>query len=275
MPDTRNRFRGECLDIPLIHNRIDTFMNTLEKMGFPSFEVRIQELIALGDIDTINFLKSKKGFINFTNYNNAWNRTDFYDELGTRLARLNDAEFNFFFRNYLKSKSEKEELLNHVVSYLNDKTNKYIPEHTFEIKGIEIPVSANGIGPDYRLATDQVYPNNGLWFNNDLKSVSNRIQLSGTRADDETRAFAALGNFAAAEKEDILGLYVWHHLDDFDPADSSVTMQLVLKEFHNPIKKLYEAVPSELDPFTRRYIPLFKHIGGVKVYEDFYFVKYK
>jgi hypothetical protein len=84
---------------------------------------------------------------------------------------------------------------------------------------IPVPASANKLVPDY--ATTQY-----LHSLNQGKVI--RIEMSGTRATDFTRANAELG---VASKPNN---YTWHHLDDFEVVNGKVycTMQLVQSSAH-------------------------------------------
>ena len=84
---------------------------------------------------------------------------------------------------------------------------------------IPVPASVNKLVPDY--ATTQY-----LHSLNQGKVI--RIEMSGTRATDFTRANAELG---VANKP---ANYTWHHLDDFEIVNCKVycTMQLVQSSAH-------------------------------------------
>jgi A nuclease of the HNH/ENDO VII superfamily with conserved WHH len=84
---------------------------------------------------------------------------------------------------------------------------------------IPVPASANKLVPDY--ATTQY-----LHSLNQGKVI--RIEMSGTRATDFTRANAELG--VASKPTN----YTWHHLDDFEVVNGKVycTMQLVQSSAH-------------------------------------------
>jgi hypothetical protein len=255
MPDTQNRFRGECLDIPLIHNRLDTFMNTLDKMGFPSFEEKMKELIANTDTDILDFLKTGNGFVNFARPTNTWNNIDFYDFMGDKLFRTSDYfEVKAFYKNFMKTHDQKIELINSIVSGL---PNKYSPDEVAKLTGTYIPLSDRGLCPDFSKLTD---PNDIKYivYGGNIENTKIKIKLTGIRDADEMLAFEKIGVPAAERNSDTFG-FVLHHLDDFDPITGEATMQLVVKEYHN----------------LKVWGTLFKHIGSVKLWEDFYLVKYK
>lgn len=84
---------------------------------------------------------------------------------------------------------------------------------------IPAPASANRLVPDYS-TTNYLHPLN--------EGVVIRIEMSGSRATDFTRANAELG--LTSKPMD----YTWHHLDDFEIIDGKAycTMQLVLSTAH-------------------------------------------
>jgi RHS repeat-associated protein len=91
---------------------------------------------------------------------------------------------------------------------------------TFE--GEEIPASKNGLSPDFK-NTSFLYKAEGN------QSSIVKIKLTG-------KYFGEGGDFEAANlaggfKNTPKG-YTWHHLDDFDPATGTSTMQLVRKDAH-------------------------------------------
>lgn len=84
---------------------------------------------------------------------------------------------------------------------------------------IDVPVSANKLVPDYA-TTQYLHPLN--------QGKVIRIEMSGTRGTDFTRANAELGIKSKPTN------YTWHHLDDFEVVNGKVycTMQLVKSEGH-------------------------------------------
>ena len=100
-------------------------------------------------------------------------------------------------------------------------TTKYEPAYKFDANtDIDVPLSKNGLGPDY-VGTSYLHPEN--------VGKTIRIEMKGTRGKDFTEAFRRSG-ISRADAGD----YVWHHLDDFEIIDGKpyCTMQLVLKEAH-------------------------------------------
>lgn len=260
-PDSESRFRAFCKNIPVLHNKYESFITSLDKLGFTTFESKIDEIIVGLVKDRLDYLKTGAVYINFTVYNGAWYSTDLFNAVGVRIARLADvAELDRFLFFYKLSDADKLKFLEEALTELKLRY-RYNPDSVKRKTGINIPASANGLGPDYRLVKDKVYDSYHIVYGNDPDRYANvSITYTGNREADYEAAFQAAGITAAAEKQSALELYVWHHLDDFDPVTGKGTMQLVLKEFHN--SKVYGSV--------------FDHIGGVAVWEQFYnMVKYK
>ncbi len=103
-----------------------------------------------------------------------------------------------------------------------------------------IGVTPNG-GPDFA-GTSYLYPAG------EGQSSIVQVQMQGTRGRDFTQGFSESG----ISRADADG-YTWHHVDDFDPATGTTTMQLVQSDAH-------EATYS--------------HEGSVKQFSDQFGVKY-
>jgi hypothetical protein len=226
----------------------------LVNIGFDKYISKTDAFLEISKPENVDFLRNGGGFINFVVYQGQLTRTDIFDKSATKIARLDDNEINLFFKHYMKTKDQKIDLINSIIAGL---PNKYDPNEIAKLIGITIPLSDRGLCPDFSKLSD---PDDIKYivYGGDIENTKVKIKLTGIRVADEMLAFEKIGVAAAERNSDTFG-YVLHHLDDFDPHTGEATMQLVVKEFHN----------------LKVWGSLFKHIGSVKLWEDFYLVKYK
>lgn len=119
-----------------------------------------------------------------------------------------------------KSIKECQDIANKAAQEYNE---KYKPYDRAVNKGIEgVRRTKNG-GVSFS-ESDSIYTTE-----NGKKAVV-RIEATGSRNDDFDKANAAIG----LEKEP--DGYVWHHVDDYDVKNNTITMELVKDEAHNASK---------------------------------------
>lgn len=123
-------------------------------------------------------------------------------------------------RNKELSLEEKQSIADKAAKDYNEKTNPY--ERAME-KGIEdVTKTANG-GVSFA-GTDKIY------IKEDGTKCICKIEATGNRQKDFDAANEAMG------LEETPDGYVWHHLDDYNVKDGTITMELVEDEAHNAAK---------------------------------------
>lgn len=182
------------------------------------------------------------------------------------LRARNSFDLESFLFAYRQSNAEKEEFMESVIARIKmdmpdnlfdtDKARKAIKEH-LNID-ISIPLGPNGLGPDYSSIKDTVIKGNKLIYHHGNPAVAGikKIKYSSVLDIDFSLAYKELG-LSGQEIEEVKKLYVWHHLDDYNPKTGEGTMQLVLRELHNPGQEGYGYA--------------LRHTGGVAMWRYYYF----
>ncbi len=125
--------------------------------------------------------------------------------------------------------------------------NAYDAERVLTEYGLEIPEGPNKFAPDL---TDHVHRIGG-------QKMEIKIKMTGSRSNDYRLALQMLQkkypdiNITEAD----LGDFVWHHLDDLNLKSGECTLQLVPKELHKDI--------------------IGRHIGAVRIWEQYFGIKYR
>lgn len=122
--------------------------------------------------------------------------------------------------NVEKSIEEKQEIADKAAQDYNAKTNPY---ERAVAKGIEgVQETPNG-GVSFA-ETDSIYTKD------DGTKCITKIEATGNRGKDFDSANRAMGLEETPEG------YVWHHLDDYNVKDGTITLELVKDEAHNAAK---------------------------------------
>lgn len=186
--------------------------------------------------------------------------TDLFDMASNVMKlRIRNAQdlSNFSFYHKL-SDMEKKVRLEKVIKELKKNTDYvFDPVKAKKATHIDIPPSINGLAPDYYDLKDTMYEGNRVVYRSGEKDAILKINYSSVRDIDFRLAYNQLG-ISNDKIVEIEKLYVWHHLDDFDPVTGVGTMQLVLKSLHN----------------ASGYGNALNHTGGVAIWKFFHLVEY-
>ncbi|KAA2217194.1 HNH endonuclease [Maribacter flavus] len=177
---------------------------------------------------------------------------DLIHPLGYALARLTPEEMPIFMRSYRAIAEMSEEVLELTRRQLIDAieaptVNAFDAAMVLEKYGIDLPVGINKFAPDL---SDWVHRIDG-------NPMQIKIKMTGCRANDDRLAIRMLEELynIKIDPNTFKNTHVWHHLDDFDLKTGECTLQLISKNLHNDI--------------------IGKHIGSVRIWEEFFKIKYK
>lgn len=258
VPNSLTRFKAYFKEIPVVTEDFSKYLIDLRQMTFASFNKRADELFAaIGDAG-LAYMKANEIGFKFIAYKRKgiwnWGNTDVFNSYGIRICRGSFKEVKNFILFRSMNDIKKIEWLQSVIIALQDSRYVYNAKRATSRTGIDVPASFNGLSPDYRGVTESVYNTFDIIYANSKKNADIKIELTGIRSYDEQVANEVAGIVGGTPE-----LYVWHHLDDFNPVTGTCTMQLVLKEFHN--KVIYKNAAD--------------HVGGAAVWSNFYGVAYK
>ncbi|MGB8191224.1 MAG: hypothetical protein WCF67_04850 [Chitinophagaceae bacterium] len=242
--------------------------------GMERFETKADNLFAEITPDTMDFLKDSGYGFDFYDSNARLlpTNTDLFF-IGKRnspnivIARLGTQEVETFIRFHRLTNREKSNALRNIIQQKLNSPNRFNPKPSELIFGETIPVSKNGLAPDYN--ADAMEP---FLYAGDKRNAQIKIEMSGNMDEDFRRAFKV----ADVDMSDpTLQYFVWHHLDDltFDSNGlATCTMQLVNKAYHKQVilASLKGLIDPTLDPLIAG-----RHIGSISLWETAYLVYYK
>lgn len=153
---------------------------------------------------------------------------DLIDSKGHVVFRGSGEEATYFLVNQIESKSKLTQLLKAIQKTKNafDPGSAALTAAGFTGSRL-LPVSKNGLSPDFKNVFNLMYKGQYLVYNGNQKFVTVRIKLTGSRNVDFRLAYQEVKLNHRPKG------YTWHHLDDFDPETGECTMQLVLTSVHD------------------------------------------
>ncbi|MCA6436151.1 MAG: HNH endonuclease [Bacteroidetes bacterium] len=237
------------------------------------YDKYLNDLFSAVDPKTTTFLESGEIYLSFYMFrkediNNLGACIDMIDNTTqSMLLRIRSAEeLDIFTHFYKLSDSGKLTELAKIIKYQLKANTDFIFDPAKAKKAIkrvlkidiDIPQGPNGLGPDYSSVKDIIVNGNSVIYNFNGSSAMTKIKYSSVRDVDFRIAFEKLG-MSSDDIKKIEDLYVWHHLDDWDPVSGEGTMQLVLKSLHN----------------STGYGDALNHTGGVAMWKWFYLIDYR
>lgn len=258
--------------------REDTFELFLRKIrdngGMQRFDTKANDLFANITPDTLEYMQREGYGFDFYDINARLlpTNTDLFFMSRSKpsniiIARLGKEEVDAFMRVHRYTIAEKETIMKQIIDEKLRSPNVFDPKPTELIFGETIPVSKNGLGPNYNAEHLEKYLYAG-WIEN----ARVKIEMSGNLAEDFRRAFIK-ADIDTTDPE--LAYYVWHHLDDIEFDSDGIatcTMQLINKAFHKQV--IVASLKGLIDP-TGDVLIAGRHIGSVSLWETLYDLYYK
>ncbi|MBC8054717.1 MAG: HNH endonuclease [Sphingobacteriaceae bacterium] len=229
------------------------------------YDKYLNDLFSAVQAKSMAFLESGEIYLDFYMYRkedimNLGACIDMIDErTKTMLLRIRNSEDVDNFIKFLKlSDSEKTARIDEIIEFLlQDKDCIFNPKKAKQAVNIDIPASFRGLAPDYDTIKDILFKGNPVIYKfKDAYGIL-KIKYSSVRDIDFRLAYEKLG-MSTDDIKKIEDLYVWHHLDDWDPVSGEGTMQLVLKSLHN----------------STGYDNALNHTGGVALWKWYYLIYY-
>lgn len=256
-------------DIPFVVD--DEIFLAVKMQKGELFDVYLNEFFYYLRKDSQKFLESGEVFFKYGKYGfedltDPEGLVDMFTKGEEMILRVRDSVMlDSFLLAYRQSDNQKKEFMEGVVAVLKDNAdNCFNPQKARKsIKrylklDIDIPLGPNKLAPDYKPIKDTLINGNKLvyHFGDPPAEAITKIKYTSVLDADFRLAYKKLGLTSDQIKE-AEKLYVWHHLDDFDPVTGEGTMQLVLRELHNPAQAGYG--------------PSLRHTGGTAMWRKFYF----
>lgn len=252
----------------------DMLVRSLTDFG-GGFDRRLDDFFRKVDQETLRFMESGDVYLDFKVYRRE-DLTDmgvaidmFDDGSGNMLLRLREEEeLDIFVHFYHLSDVEKRRQMAQVISVQlrGPDRAKYIFDPVKARKAIldrmkvdlDVPAGPNGLAPDYDTVKHILVDDNPVVHTIEGKPSIIDIPYTSRRESDFKLAYERMG-FTPQQIAEAEELYVWHHLDNWDPVSGQGTMQLVLKSVHN----------------SAGYGDALNHTGGVAMWKWFYLINYR